>query len=264
MPGFLAHLREQAFAALDVAGHTVDLQGWVNPGFEDALGWVCAHLAAQAAPLTVVEVGCWKGASTCCIAERLKALRPAGGATLVAVDTWLGAPEFYTWGLHDPTRGVALARDRGYPTVFHTFTRNVKALGLDDVVAPFPLSSDQAADVLAHHGVRADAMYLDASHEYEAVLRDLEAWFPVVRPGGVLWGDDYSDGWPGVRRAVDEFAAGRGLVLKVLDTQWVMCKDTHERGHTATTPRRLARDPTPPGPVASGRSAPYVECRFVL
>ena len=221
---FVARLRRQAFSELDTSSHAVDLQGWVNPGFDDALTRASEHLAAQAADagVTVVEVGSWKGASTCRIAERLKALGREA-TTLVAVDTWLGAPEFYTWGLEDPARGASLAPDRGYPTVFYTFTKNVKALGHADVVAPFPMSSHQAAAVLGHHGLSADALYLDASHEYEAVLQDLQHWFPIVRAGGMLWGDDYSD-WPGVRRAVDEFAALHDLPVEVLHTQWVMWK----------------------------------------
>lgn len=225
---FVARLRRQAFSDLDVTDHRVDLQGWINEGFEGALARLRDHLAAGSAK-TVVEVGSWKGASTCRIAECLKAVAAGAdagadaGAVVVAVDTWLGAPEFYTWGLDDPDRGVSLAPDRGYPTVFYTFTKNVKALGHHDVVAPFPLSSQQAAVVCQHHGVSADALYLDASHEYEAVLQDLQHWFPVVRAGGMLWGDDYSS-WPGVRRAVDEFAASHGLALEVLDSQWIMWK----------------------------------------
>lgn len=222
---FVARLRRQAFSELDVSRHRVDLQGWVNEGFEGALARLREHLGARdpRAAVVVVEVGSWKGASTSRIAECLKGVVAAGRGSLVAVDTWLGAPEFYTWGLEDPTRGGALAPDRGFPTVFHTFTKNIKALGHDDVVAPFPLSSHQAAEVLGHVGLSADALYLDASHEYEAVAQDLRHWFPVVREGGMLWGDDYA-AWPGVGRAVDEFAALHALRLEVIDSQWIMWK----------------------------------------
>lgn len=61
-----------------------------------------------------------------------------------------------------------------------------------------------------------DFVYIDARHDYEAVREDLQAWCPLVRPGGVFAGHDYIDGLRaegdfGVRRAVDEFFRGRGL-----------------------------------------------------
>lgn len=63
-----------------------------------------------------------------------------------------------------------------------------------------------------------DFVYLDANHAYKAVQEDLEAWWPKIKSGGILAGDDYGP-FPetevdfghgrvkfGVRRAVDEFA----------------------------------------------------------
>lgn len=36
-----------------------------------------------------------------------------------------------------------------------------------------------------------DFVYVDADHSYEGCLRDLTDWWPKVKPGGVLAGDDY-------------------------------------------------------------------------
>lgn len=36
-----------------------------------------------------------------------------------------------------------------------------------------------------------DFVYLDARHTYDAISEDLEAWWPKVRPGGILAGEDY-------------------------------------------------------------------------
>ena len=65
-----------------------------------------------------------------------------------------------------------------------------------------------------------DFVYLDANHSYESVRADLRAWYPKVRQGGMLAGDDYGVNPEqtvdfglgngsytfGVKRAVDEFA----------------------------------------------------------
>ncbi len=61
-----------------------------------------------------------------------------------------------------------------------------------------------------------DFVYIDAAHEYEPVRADIEAWHSRVRPGGLLCGHDYYDGFRsgamyGVARAVDEFCDREGL-----------------------------------------------------
>merc|ERR1719174_1988363 len=38
-----------------------------------------------------------------------------------------------------------------------------------------------------------DWVYIDAGHTYEAVMADLNAWYPKVRLGGLISGDDYAD-----------------------------------------------------------------------
>ena len=59
-----------------------------------------------------------------------------------------------------------------------------------------------------------DFVYIDARHDYASVMEDLEAWYPKVRPGGLVTGHDYLDGTFdagefAVRRAVDEFFGAR-------------------------------------------------------
>ena len=73
-----------------------------------------------------------------------------------------------------------------------------------------------------------DFVYIDARHDYESVMEDLNAWHPKVRPGGVLAGHDYIDGHFsagifGVKRAVDEFFGARGVSVypTLLDTPWL-------------------------------------------
>lgn len=218
---FVAGLRAAAFADLDVAGHAVDTQGWMDDRFRATFA-AFLEPRDRARPLTVVEVGTWKGRSAFAMAEIAKSLGFAR-TTILCVDTWLGAPEFWTWGLNDPTRGLSFRRKDGYPTVFYTFTRNAKALAHDDVIAPLPISSVQGADVLAHYEILADVVYVDAAHEYDSVRADLRAYWDRVAPGGVLFGDDYAC-WPGVTRAVDEFAAEKGLAPAVAGVVWTLRK----------------------------------------
>lgn len=51
-----------------------------------------------------------------------------------------------------------------------------------------------------------DLIFIDASHRYDDVIRDIDAWLPKLKPGiGILAGHDYKE-WPefGVIRAVRE------------------------------------------------------------
>ena len=60
-----------------------------------------------------------------------------------------------------------------------------------------------------------DAVFIDADHSYEAVSADLPFWFKKLKKGGWLLGDDYK-GFPGTKKAVDEFANKNSLFLEFL------------------------------------------------
>lgn len=61
-------------------------------------------------------------------------------------------------------------------------------------------------------------VYIDASHEYEDVKKDVQSWYPKVKKGGFICGDDYTRGWPGVVKAVDELL-GEGVKV-IGNQQW--------------------------------------------
>lgn len=59
-----------------------------------------------------------------------------------------------------------------------------------------------------------DLVYIDGDHTYEGVVKDLAGWYPKVKKGGVICGDDI--GWPGVKKAVDEFFIGREKPYQII------------------------------------------------
>jgi predicted O-methyltransferase YrrM len=67
-----------------------------------------------------------------------------------------------------------------------------------------------------------DLIYIDASHDYHSVLKDLQDWYPKLKTGGIICGDDYIDGWPGVVSAVNEFFSNK--INKFGKQQWWVMK----------------------------------------
>lgn len=49
-----------------------------------------------------------------------------------------------------------------------------------------------------------DFVYIDADHTYESARRDIVAWWPKVKYGGIIGGHDFTPEYPGVIQAVIE------------------------------------------------------------
>ena len=61
-----------------------------------------------------------------------------------------------------------------------------------------------------------DFAYIDGDHSYNGVKRDIEAYWPKIKKGGVLCGHDYQKRWTsleGCVRAVEEHGKKYGLIL---------------------------------------------------
>jgi len=176
------------------------LSGW-SPGKS-----FYERLVHEVHPKLIVEVGVWRGLSLVHLAESLKEIM-SGGA-VIAVDTWLGAPEFWnrrhTNGAFDTERD--LKWKHGYPQVYYDFLSNIAMHRLKDVVVPLPVPSVIAAQLLREKDILADILHIDAAHEYESVREDIATWFPLLTNHGILLGDDFNEHWPGVVKAACEFA----------------------------------------------------------
>ena len=189
------------YADFDLTAYPIDMQGW---GFEDS---VFGLAIAALQPSTIIEVGSWKGMSAMKMARIVKAL--AIDCELVCIDTWLGSPEHI---MADHAAWYdSLQFKNGYPQLFYTFMANVVSSDLQDVITPLPATSENAAYILKHWETTADIIYIDAAHEFEPAKADFERFWPLLSDRGVMICDDYIDGWPGVKKAVDAFVEENGL-----------------------------------------------------
>lgn len=62
-----------------------------------------------------------------------------------------------------------------------------------------------------------DLIFLDGNHTYSNVLSELRVFWNLLEEGGVLCGDDYE--WPGVKKAVDQFAQEKNLITYFLSKE---------------------------------------------
>lgn len=64
-------------------------------------------------------------------------------------------------------------------------------------------------EAAARFNEQVDAVFIDAWHVYDAVREDIAAWYPKIRPGGLLALHDAS--MDGVKKAVQEFCSANNL-----------------------------------------------------
>jgi len=189
--------QDNPYDGFDPTSFPDDVQGW---GSDDP---IFERLIEYLRPKIIVEVGTWKGRSAIQMAQicRARGLQ----TNILCIDTWLGTIESYTWRERDRAIHSSLKLRHGWPHLYYQFLANVMRRGFQDMITPLPQTSEIGARLLAHFQIVPDLVYIDASHDYSDVVKDLVSYFNIMQPGGVLFGDDYIH-WESVTRAVQDFA----------------------------------------------------------
>jgi methyltransferase family protein len=150
------------------------------------------------------EVGVWRGDFSALI---LRLNRPK---TLFLVDPWA----------HSDEHQRSMYGRRAQPEMDEIHKSVVERFARREQVVVRRETSAEAGSSLS----QLDWAYIDGDHTYEAVKADLEAFGKLVRPGGVMAGDDYAaNAWwsGGVRRAVEEYGAQIGRPATVFGNQFL-------------------------------------------
>ena len=80
------------------------------------------------------------------------------------------------------------------------FKTNLRLAKVEDYVKIVKSSSLQAAAQYEDRSI--SFLMIDASHKYADVVDDIKAWYPKIKLGGIISGDDYD--WPEVAAAVKD------------------------------------------------------------
>jgi hypothetical protein len=173
-----------------------------------------------------LEVGSWLGGSA------LRAAEAFPTAEIVCVDAWLGSAEH--WGQpEEESHDLCRCPATGDPGIYAHFLANVAAHRAR--LVPLRLPSLTAAQLLRHHAIAADVIYLDAGHSREEVLLDCAHWWP--RATRWLLGDDWGDPRFGVADGVLDFmrqARIPGRALQVIGGNfWLISRAAIDTAPTA-------------------------------
>ncbi len=154
------------------------IPGWCDfqPYYADVVAWLPDDAK-------IVEVGCWLGKSTAAMAVEI--LNSGKSIRFDVVDHFEGSDDFPADIVPDDPRSTFLVHIATVRQAIHDIHECLS----------WKAASRYSDDSL-------DFVFIDASHDRESVGNDLSAWWPKVRPGGILAGHDYDQ--PGVESAVDD------------------------------------------------------------
>lgn len=157
-------------------------------------------------PKIMIELGTWLGMSTRSIASQIP-----DGCIFYTVDHFLGSNE----AAHQIQNADKI------PLLYEKFLSNVIHAGLCHKIRPLRMTTLDAAEYFKKNQIKADIIYVDASHDFDSVYKDLVTYLPLLNDEGILCGDDW--GWGDdlpVQRAVIKFANENNFYVDIGDNFW--------------------------------------------
>lgn len=149
--------------------------------------WLTAtvhRLRAATRPINVLEIGSWMGSSAITMAEAIERFVPPLG-TILCIDQWVRYTSETDLSDGRPAHRAfdqALSDELPYAI----FRHNVAKLAI-----PVHHMRGPSAVMLGYLAPASfDLIFVDGSHYFAAIDRDLELALPLVRDGGYICGDD--------------------------------------------------------------------------
>jgi hypothetical protein len=156
----------------------------------------------------VVECGSWVGESTRHIAELVYDRdNPEKSGHVYSVDTWEGDEG------HKKTYANII--DRLYDIFIYNCWQ------YRTLITPIRMFSWDGMKVIAEAGITPKVVYIDASHEYDDVTRDMET-ANSLWPMAILCGDDWVVCADAVGRAVRDFAQSHSKKIYANGNFWCL------------------------------------------
>lgn len=169
----------------------MDLEGFWQPH-----DWAdYEHLANEVSDHgLLIEVGSFRGKSLCSIAETIKRKQ----LQVISIDPFGKVPNPNYVEPEVENRNEGMLSD---------FYNNIDEFGIVSRVNTIVKLSTDGAREIENSSLRPDMVFIDGDHSYEAVCADIDAWWPLIKEGGIIAFHDYCHNgfqWPGVHKAIHE------------------------------------------------------------
>jgi len=168
------------------------IQGFLSHAEGDRLFRLARDLSPSENPV-LVEIGSWKGKSSVMLAAGLAGKK---NAKVYCIDSFAGDENpIYQERYYKP---LLEQHPCDLEKVFRT---NISCCGLEHVATP---CKGFSFEWCARWKLPIDVLFIDANHEYDAVLRDFDNWSPFVKIGGAIAFHDVGDQYEGPRHVVSQ------------------------------------------------------------
>ena len=178
------------------------IEGWFSSADANFVRSICGSVKNG----IVVELGFFAGRSTAVMAP----ICMRNNTAYHAIDNCKGVNP------RDPATKAQQSRD-----MLKVFNDNMTAIQIRAYINVHIIDSAAAAELFSDESV--DFCFVDASHVAEDVKRDIEAWWPKIKQGGIIGGHDYT--WGSVRGVTNKFAEKKELKLVAYGNCWKMQKE---------------------------------------
>ena len=194
-----------------------NLQTKFVTGNSKIFGWqsesvVFNDVIEEIKPKTIIEIGSWVGASAIHMAKCLKA-NNINDFQILCVDTFLGS-NASLWIEN------FINVDNVFQEQYNQFNINVTNSGFNENISALPMTSSSAAELCQILNVQVDLIYIDAGHQEKEVYDDLNDWWPISTK--MVFGDDYSETWFGVKKAVNRFVQEKNINFQEKDSKFIL------------------------------------------
>ena len=132
------------------------------------LDYICSLIHINNA----TNVGTYTGRSAFIIAERT-------WECLYCIDTFEGSGDFASPMTDSYAKGAVL----------EAFLQNLDQFGRKEIIKVLKKTSLSAAKEQRYPPL--DLVFLDADHRYSQISKDIAAWLPLIRKGGIICGHDF-------------------------------------------------------------------------
>lgn len=198
-----------------------DLAQQMSEAWREVMGWQVSHNAVPSCvtmlcvhPPLLMHHACQANAGQACVftalvllsSQRSRPTQLAAMLLLTAAAQACSAPD-KVFLLISRAHGL----QEGHAHLYERFLNRIIQADLTQTVLPVRAASPVAARMMGVLNYTVDAVYLDSAQEGGELYLDLSLYWDLLRPGGVLMGDDYMWFWPGVIHDVDLFMKHSGI-----------------------------------------------------